>query len=455
MTSMIRFLLLIVVLTGATPGLVAAQEQNAAPAAIPGLTVVENEAATDFPQGITFTLDAETEDPIAAVELLYRSPGVETYSVELPPFQAGATELEFEHPVDLRAGQLPPGIDVEYHWRIVEADGDIVETPEETLLWADDRFDWTPLVGPSVSVYAYEADPAFQQEILDTAERTIARLAETYDSTLDQHVRIWVYANKDDYAASLPPSFVQWTAGFNRPDMHLVTLVLPSGNTRELKRVVPHEISHQVLYQATDNPFNGPPGWLEEGLAVYSQETGRESLYSFALKLGAVGDVPSLRTLNGPSATFPYDHGGATAAYALSLTAVTYILDTWGAEGMARLIAAFPEGVTYEDAVQQALGVSFDELDRQWRDDLIADAAAQGVGGATRFGDDGPALPGFDPSWERAIALASGTLILGLVVLFAISALAISRLRHRAADLDEEPEEASLIALVEHVPGRL
>ena len=45
----------------------------------------------------TSTLDAEATDPIANLELLYRAPGEDTLSVELPPFEAGATELEIQH----------------------------------------------------------------------------------------------------------------------------------------------------------------------------------------------------------------------------------------------------------------------------------------------------------------------------------------------------------------------
>ena len=73
MTSLIRTLLLLVLLSAAAPIAPAlAQDvvEDAAPAAIPGLAVTENEATADFPEGITFTLQAETTDPIANLELL-------------------------------------------------------------------------------------------------------------------------------------------------------------------------------------------------------------------------------------------------------------------------------------------------------------------------------------------------------------------------------------------------
>jgi hypothetical protein len=396
--------------------------------------VARNEATAEFPDGITFTLDAETTDPIANLELLYRAPGMETLSVELPPFEAGATELRIEHAIDLRAGELPVGIDVQYRWRITEADGDVVETPEQTLSWFDDRYDWTPLSGPNVTVYTYDAEPAFQQAILDAAERTVTSLAESYGAEMEQPVRVWAYADKDHLYGALAPNSEPWIAGAAYPALHVIMAVLPPGDYDEVGRVVPHEVSHQVLHQATKNAFNSPPQWLDEGLATYWQESGRDRFYSYALELAATGEVPPLRTLNG---TFPYERDGATASYAFSLTAVMYILDTWGDEGMSKLLATFEKGITYEDAVQQGLGITFDGLDRRWREDLLADAQQVGATGATRFGGDDGASP-----WAtigEGLALASGTVILGLVVLIALIAGLFSFVRSRRQSNDDEP----------------
>ena len=57
---------LAVLIAAATVSPVLAQDgvEDAAPAAIPGLAVVENEATVEFPERITFTLEAETDDPI-------------------------------------------------------------------------------------------------------------------------------------------------------------------------------------------------------------------------------------------------------------------------------------------------------------------------------------------------------------------------------------------------------
>jgi hypothetical protein len=334
---------------------------------------------------------------------------------------------------------MPVGIDIEYHWRITEVDGDIVETPEQIVSWTDDRFAWTRLDGPHVAIYSYDADPAFQQEILDSAERTIESLVESYGAELDQQIRIWAYADKEDFNGTQEPFAEPWAAGASYSDLGVILAILPPGKPSEVGRIVPHEISHQVLHQATENPFGVPPGWLEEGLAEYWQESGREPFYQHALDLAVEGRVPSLQTMNGPSSSWPYDRNDTTALYAFSLTAVMYILDTWGDEGMSKLLEVVAEGVTPETAVQQGLGISLDELDRQWREDLLADAQQAAATGTTRFNDGDGASP-----WAtigEGLALASGTVILGLVVLIALIAGLFSLIRSRRRSDDDEPNE--------------
>jgi hypothetical protein len=434
--------LVAVLLTTSAPVLVRAQEAAliATPQAVPGLDVTLNEAAPEFPVGITFSLQATTESPVKSVELLYHPPGIETLSVELPSIEPGTTELDITNPVDLQSGQLPVGIDVIYRWRITDEDGNVSETPDQTTQYFDTRYDWTELEGPRVTVYTYEASPEFRQAILDSAEHTIDRLENAYGILPTQRVRIWVYPNKEDFYGSLAPNSEPWIAGQAQPALYLISAILPPDDTRELDRVIPHEMTHQVTYQVTQNPFNYPPLWLNEGLAVYWQETGRDRFYSFALDLAKEGNIPPLRTLNGE---FAYDSEGALNAYALSLSVVIYILDTFGDEGMTNLLAAFKQGISYDDAVEQGLGVTFEELDAGWRAYILEKANELEASGsaATLFGDDGPAAPTSSQDPLSLIAEASGTLIIGAAVLIALGASAITLLRSRGRREDDDEDD--------------
>lgn len=436
--------LLTVLLTTVTPVMVRAQEAAliATPAAVPGLNVTLNEAAPEFPTGITFSLQATTESPVTSVELLYHAPGIETLSVELPSITPGTTELDITNPVDLQSGQLPVGVDVIYRWRITDEDGNISETPDQTTHYFDTRYDWTELEGPRVTVYTYDASPEFRQLILDSAEHTIDRLENAYGILPTQRVRIWVYPNKDDFYGSLAPNSEPWIAGQAQPALYLISAILPPDDTREVDRVVPHEVTHQVTYQVTQNPFNYPPLWLNEGLAVYWQEAGRDRFYSYALELAKEGNIPPLRTLNGE---FAYDSEGALNAYALSLSVVIYILDTFGDEGMTNLLDVFKQGVTYDEAVEQGLGITFEELDAGWRAYILEKANELTASGSTAsyFGDDDGAAPTAAQDPLGVIAEASGTLILGLAVLIALAAGAVTLLRNRSRHDDDDEEDSS------------
>jgi len=332
----------------------------------------------------------------------------------------------------LRAGALPPGLDVHYHWRFTEDDGEVLETPERTVLWADGRFDWTPMGDGPVTVYAYAGDEAFQAEVLASAEETIERLSRRFGAELTDPVRVWVYASADDFTGALAPNSEPWIVGAAYPWFGLVNAVLPTGDREELERVVPHEISHLVLYQATRNPFNGPPAWLDEGLATLAQGSGQAQLWARVARAAEAGELDRLRSLNGQ---FPYDADGALLAYAQSLSVVQYIIDTYGETGLSKLIAVFREGVSYDEAVERALGIGLDELDEAWRAAVPAQAERElaALGGTTGRGDNG--VNPFD-----GVLLASGSLIMGVVALVALVVGARAFLRARRLASEPEPE---------------
>ncbi|MCC6312974.1 MAG: hypothetical protein IT337_03105, partial [Thermomicrobiales bacterium] len=164
-------------------------------------------------------------------------------------------------------------------------------------------------------------------------------------------------------------------------------------------------------------------------LATSVQGTGTASLWRRLGDAAAAGKLDRLRTLNGQ---FPYDANATMLAYAESMSVVEYIIATHGEDGLAKLIAVFRDGVSYDDAVQQALGVSLDELDAAWRAQSQAQAAqhlaALGVGGT-----------GSGLSDTQALLLASGTLVMGAVTLLAVILWLHQRLRPHEPEAESPP----------------
>jgi hypothetical protein len=345
----------------------------AAPSAA-GTAIVRHAAITsNFPTGLTFQFDITARQPITRIDLLYRASNETTLSLVEPTFTP-ATDVSLSQAVDLQTAGVPPGIILRYHWRIVEQGGAVTETPEQSADWTDARFSWTSLAGADVTVFAYDNDQTFDQSVLDRAEQTIGTLKDRFGATPKWPIRIWVYNDKADFDGALAPNSEPWIAGAAFPWYGLILAILPDGNMAEVARIIPHEMSHQVLFAATQNPFAPPPKWLDEGMAVYNQVGGKDQFPALVKRALAQNALPSLRSLNG---AFPYDTQGALLAYAESLSVVTFIIDHWGQAGVAKLITAFHAGMTPDDATKQALGVDLDQLDRQWR----AWVAAQPTGG--------------------------------------------------------------------------
>lgn len=392
----------------------------------------QQSATSDFPKGITFSLDYSTDVPIERAELLYSYAFDRTLNLITAPLP-DPTAQSVSYFLDLRIYYLPPGLDVTYYWRLTGADGSVAETAPATVTWLDSRFNWTTIETSDVRVSTYDGDAAFAQAILDSAQAAVERVQSDLNVKLDQQIRIWSYTSTNDFSGTQAPNTEQWLAGVAFPDLKLILAVLPTGNTAEVGRVVPHEIAHQVVHQAVDNPFSDLPTWLDEGVAVSYQDNGNEGFQAMVQKAADQGALFSIRALN---SGFPYNAGSATLSYAESFSIVNFIKAKWGDEGLARLINAYKEGISNDDAAKQALGVDLTELDALWKESLGYKGDSGGAGIIDRSGGDDSPWAGF---------LASGALIwLGIAALMIfVSIRSVRRMRRGDDDELDEPLESS------------
>jgi hypothetical protein len=185
-------------------------------------------------------------------------------------------------------------------------------------------------------------------------------------------------------------------------------------------RVIPHEVSHQVLFQATDNPFNLPATWFNEGLAVVYQESDKDG---YAVILESAVREGRLMPLTSLTAAFPFDES-YRLAYAESLSAIEFIIDTWGDDAITAIIAAYQQGISHDEVLTRAIGLTTAELDARWKESL-------GYGGDTPLDDGtGGAFTGRGPGddgdrwWTEATAA-------GAIVVVAGGVFGLSRRRRR------------------------
>ena len=112
---------------------------------------------------------------------------------------------------------------------------------------------------------------------------------------------------------------------------------------------MPHELTHLVFDTAVKNPYHFPPRWLNEGLAVYLSE-GYGDSWRAAVK-NAVDD-DEIIPLDGLTGQFPTTRDQFFLAYGESVSAVDYLVRTYGQDALVKLVRSYADGVTDDEAFQ-------------------------------------------------------------------------------------------------------
>ncbi|MGI8690248.1 MAG: peptidase MA family metallohydrolase [Thermomicrobiales bacterium] len=338
------------------------------------VTVAASTAAPDFPQHIAFHLEASAQGAeIARVALLYHPVATPTVERIAIPTERGS-HVALDYALDTQDHYLPPGIDVEYRWLLALSDGTETRTSPVTFRYMDGREQWTQVTSGPVTLWWDGSDAHIGQDAADTAARTISRLSGTFHVPGDRPVRILLYTNQRDMLAGLPPNSATWLGGSSTPALDLVQAVVDptesgaeSAPAAQIRRVIPHEVSRLITYRASENPYNTLPTWLDEGVATANQETPDLRLRPLLFDAATGGTLIPLRALDAP---FPLDPNRALLSYAESESVVGYITNAYKPGTLPALVAAFKDGLSYDEATQRVLKEGIDALDADWKASL-------------------------------------------------------------------------------------
>ncbi len=134
--------------------------------------------------------------------------------------------------------------------------------------------------------------------------------------------------------------------------------------TGALERTIFHEYTHAVVHGLSKGRA---PTWLNEGIAQY--EDGRDvSLYRGWLREMAMGGKIELRSLEG--SFMGLSAQDSEKAYVISLSATDYIIREYGSRAVKRIFVGLADGLTLDQSIYSALGLSYAEFEESWLDSL-------------------------------------------------------------------------------------
>lgn len=166
----------------------------------------------------------------------------------------------------------------------------------------------------------------------------------------------------DEMTGSVVP---EWRAGVAIPSIR--TLVMPTGESvrvldGEGLRTLRHEWAHLGLHD-----YMGDlriPRWFNEGYAQWASG-GFDVSESWRLRLLiATNRAPSMDSL---ALGWPRDRGEAQAAYLLAASAVTWLLESGGEEGLRIFLDRWKEQRSFESAFRETFGLTVGQFEEDWK----------------------------------------------------------------------------------------
>ena len=342
-----------------------------------GITVLEAEAPSIvFGEVIVFEVAARSADEITSVTLHLQAGQQEAFSWTDVAFEPGR-EIEARANVDAATAALPPFSPVSYWWELETEAGASLTTPAETFFYEDDRFAWLRLTQGSVTVHWYEGGTTFGKAALKTAAVAFSEANRDIRAPLPERLDLYLYANPRDVQAALQRVGATWADGHADVDLGVVVAVVAADLSAEfnLRREIPHELTHILIARATGENYRRVPVWLNEGLAGMNQVQPEPDFPAVLAAARDAGEFLPFETLCG---AFPPDPAAARLAYAQSEGLARYIRGRYGAERVNALLGAYASGASCSGGVEEVLGVPLPTLERQWLDEVVlANPAAE------------------------------------------------------------------------------
>ncbi len=314
-----------------------------------------------YSQTATFTLTFPAAAAPAAATL-YLKVGTFTQPYATPVVNNVARQER-----NLSEAPFPPFTLISYWWEYQDAQRQTHTTKKQQFLYEDNRFAWETQRDDNITLHWVAGDKVLMSNALDIAQTAIVDIQKTLDAPVIDSATLYIYPSLPDLQSALLLTGYEWAGGKAYPEIGVVLLAIsPSSEAiLKMKRDIPHELTHKVLYDLTGaQGYAAQPTWFVEGLAS-TFERSPDPAYALALQR-AVQDsklIP-MATLCNP---FPAEADRALLAYAQSQSFVRYLQQTYGWSKVRQLIDAYTDGLECSTGVKQTLGADLTALERDWR----------------------------------------------------------------------------------------
>ena len=203
---------------------------------------------------------------------------------------------------------------------------------------------------------------ALQRNLLDTLEDQYRDLSAQLNYTPSQNISVILYTNTQFFDITRAPS---WSGGVNDGKLR-IPISGVTGMTPELEHVLKHELTHSFVRAMTRG---SAPAWLNEGLAQLMESRSTAEYGPALARMFQAGKEIPYRYLDGSFVRL--NTGQAVVAYTEALLAVEYLRQSWGMDGLQRILLRLGEGDSPDAALFAVTQMHYADLEENLTSYLI------------------------------------------------------------------------------------
>ena len=221
------------------------------------------------------------------------------------------------------------------------------------------------------------SDRELARRALDQAEYFYQRVARDigysrYDGYWTWEKRAGIILFPDQISFARFTGQPTWSVGYASREsifFHHKTIVSFSGQPNFFDEVLPHELTHLMLWDYFDQHISSVPVWFEEGVAQLEEANKRDMAKDALRSVVKAGNHIQFRLLNSLRPSELKQDAQVGIFYAESLSIIVFLVEKYGQEAFYQLCKELRGGQSFESALTRSYdGIfkSMDDLEARW-----------------------------------------------------------------------------------------
>ena len=228
------------------------------------------------------------------------------------------------------------------------------------------------IMGKQFVIHYYPQHRDLANAVIERLDSVLRSASEELNYYPKNRINLNLYPDEDLLKSSINLAYNSSISGWTEPGESIKIVIRSSGDAEDMKPILAHEITHSLMYEMVGG-HGDIPWWLDEGVARYAStpfepsnimelrelELKEQVSKNMILSWSELADKQSL-----PQETY-------RLGYVQGWSFVSYVTGQFGRDARNSWLKAVGSN-NIESATLQVFGMTFQELDSDWRSFIAA-----------------------------------------------------------------------------------